>query len=138
MSDKFAECNACHAKGFGASRLCLPCQNNRELIDRQVATIRRLEAEVEGLKQDRQALLDSTELTAKIVMGLGAENEYLKSHLQMHSPQMNGQHSWRFRAGWPITSARGATPDDAVVHAMQLVGQSKAAQAAKGTSNGSR
>ena len=29
--------------------------------------------EVEALKQDRQALLNSTELTAKITMGLGAE-----------------------------------------------------------------
>ncbi len=68
---------------------------------------------------------------ALTIRRLTAENEYLKSHLQMHSPNMGGQHSWRFRAGWPITSARGATPDDAVVHAMQLVAQSKA-DAAKG------
>ena len=36
--------------------------------------------EVEALTQDRQALLDSTELTAKIVMGLGAEVKGLERY----------------------------------------------------------
>jgi len=40
--------------------------------------IAELEGEVERLRADRQALMDSTEVTAKIVLSLGKEVEWLR------------------------------------------------------------
>ena len=59
---------------------------------------------------------------------LKQENAFLKSFLQVHSLHMGGRHSWRFMGGWPISAARGPTPDDAVRHAMELVAESKGAK----------
>ena len=40
--------------------------------------------------------------------------EFLLSRFQSHSLQMNGQHSWRFRTGWPWTHAKGPTIEAAL------------------------
>ena len=44
--------------------------------------------------------------------------EFLLSRFQSHSLQMNGQHSWRFRTGWPWTHAKGPTIEEALKAAM--------------------
>jgi len=46
--------------------------------------------------------------------------EFLLNQFQMHSPQMNGQHSWRFvRDGFPMSEAKGRTAKDAVIVCMR-------------------
>ena len=60
------------------------------------------------------------------IVELEAENAFMKTYLQSHSIQMDGKHSWRWRGGWPMTSARGDSPDKAVKDAMRLVAESLA------------
>ncbi len=57
---------------------------------------------------------------------LQAENVFLKSFLQMHSPQMNGQHSYRWRTGWPMNRFRGPDTDSAVKAAMAAQAEASA------------
>lgn len=45
--------------------------------------------------------------------------EFFFGQMQMHSPKMNGQHSWRFSGGWPMTHCVGPNSEDAVKAAMQ-------------------
>jgi len=45
--------------------------------------------------------------------------EFFLGQMQMHSPKMNNQHSWRFSGGWPMTHCVGANSEDAVKAAMQ-------------------
>ena len=54
---------------------------------------------------------------------LRAENEFLKSRYQMHSPQMNGDHGWLAHNPWP--EFHGNTIDEAVQRAMREVGADK-------------
>jgi len=62
---------------------------------------------------------------------LRAERAFLHSQFQMHSPKMDGQHSWRFRnSGWPMTHAKGPTVEAAIQAAMAEVAREQ--QAAEG------
>jgi len=62
---------------------------------------------------------------------LQAELAFLHSQFQLHSPKMDGQHSWRFRnSGWPMTHAKGPTVEAAIQAAMAEVAREQ--QAAKG------
>ena len=62
---------------------------------------------------------------------LRAELAFLHSQFQMHSPKMDGQHSWRFRnSGWPMTHAKGPTVEAAIQAAMTEVAREQ--QAAEG------
>jgi hypothetical protein len=46
--------------------------------------------------------------------------------MQMHSPKMNGQHSYRFRSGgWPMTHCVGPSEEDAVRSATQEIQRSR-------------
>lgn len=47
--------------------------------------------------------------------------EFLLNQFQMHSPKMNGQHSWRFMYGYPMTKAVGSSARDAVIACMKEV-----------------
>ena len=48
--------------------------------------------------------------------------EFLLLSFQMYSPQMDGQHSYRFRnGGWPMTHLKGPSIEDAVRAAMEGV-----------------
>lgn len=49
---------------------------------------------------------------------LVAENNFLKSFLQMHSPDMGGHHCWRFSGGWLANQLRGSNVHEAVANAM--------------------
>jgi len=41
--------------------------------------------------------------------------EFFFGQMQMHSPDMGGQHSYRFRSGgWPMTHCKGPNAEDAV------------------------
>lgn len=51
--------------------------------------------------------------------------EFCLGQLRMHSPKMNGQHSYRFCGGWPMTHAIGPTPEDAIRAAMAEVTRSR-------------
>lgn len=52
--------------------------------------------------------------------------QFFFGQLQMHSPKMNGQHSYRFRgSGWPMTHCRGPNAEDAVRAAVQEVARSR-------------
>jgi hypothetical protein len=52
--------------------------------------------------------------------------EFLLSQFQMHSPDMGGQHSYRFRNdGWPMTHLRGPDIDEALSEAMSEVERSR-------------
>jgi hypothetical protein len=46
--------------------------------------------------------------------------EFLLNQFQMHSPQMNGVHSWRMGCGYPMNHVKGRTARDAVINAMRL------------------
>lgn len=47
---------------------------------------------------------------------------FCQMQMQMHSPTMDGQHSYRFRSGgWPMTHCRGPNADVAVKAAIQEV-----------------
>lgn len=56
---------------------------------------------------------------------LKAELAFLHGQFQMHSPQMGGEHSWRFMTGWPWTHAKGPNIQDAIRRAMEEVERSK-------------
>ena len=47
--------------------------------------------------------------------------EFLFGEMQRHSPKMNGQHRYRFRGGWPMTSCIGRNPEQAIRAAMREV-----------------
>lgn len=47
--------------------------------------------------------------------------EFFFGQMQMHSPKMDGRHSYRFHSGWPMTLLIGETPEKAVRVAMQDV-----------------
>ena len=52
--------------------------------------------------------------------------EFFFGQLQMHSPDMGGQHSYRFRSGgWPMTHCKGPSAEEAVVAAIEEVKRSK-------------
>lgn len=45
--------------------------------------------------------------------------EFLLSQFQMHSPKMDGQHSYRFlNGGWPMTHLKGSSIEVAIDAAM--------------------
>ena len=46
--------------------------------------------------------------------------------MQMHSPHMGGEHSYRFRSGgWPMTHCKGPTAEIAVKRAVEEVNQAR-------------
>jgi hypothetical protein len=47
--------------------------------------------------------------------------EFFFGQMQMHSPKMDGRHSYRFSSGWPMTLCIGETPEKAVKTAMKDV-----------------
>jgi hypothetical protein len=51
--------------------------------------------------------------------------DFFLHQLQMHSPKMNSQHSYRFRGGWPMTHAVGPSPEDGIRAAMAEVERSR-------------
>lgn len=51
--------------------------------------------------------------------------EFFFGQMQMHSPKMNGQHSYRFRGGWPMTHCVGANAEDAVREAIKEIQRAK-------------
>ena len=55
--------------------------------------------------------------------------EFFLGQMQMHSPRMNGQHSYRFRGGWPMTHCVGQTPEDGIKAAIQEVKREQAGKA---------
>jgi hypothetical protein len=40
--------------------------------------------------------------------------EFFFGQMQMHSPKMDGQHSYSFRGGWPMQHCIGNSPEAAV------------------------
>ena len=51
--------------------------------------------------------------------------EFFFNQMQMMSPKMNGQHSYRLMNGWPITYAVGDSKEDAIRQAIAEVNRSK-------------
>lgn len=50
--------------------------------------------------------------------------------MQMHSPDMGGNHSYRFRSGgWPMTHCKGPNAEQAVRAAIKEIQQSRSASA---------
>lgn len=48
--------------------------------------------------------------------------EFFFGQMQMHSPDMGGNHSYRFRSGgWPMTHCKGSNAEDAVKSAIQEI-----------------
>jgi hypothetical protein len=47
--------------------------------------------------------------------------EFLLGSLQSHSIKMNGEHSWRWHSGWPLSSVRASTAEEAVRQAIKLI-----------------
>lgn len=47
--------------------------------------------------------------------------EFFFGQMQAHSVKMDGQHSYRFRGGWPMTHCIGSTPEEAVRAALKEV-----------------
>ncbi len=45
--------------------------------------------------------------------------EFVFSLMQVTSAKMDGQHLWRFAGGWPMTRAKGQTPEAAIRTAME-------------------
>jgi hypothetical protein len=45
--------------------------------------------------------------------------EFLLNQFQMHSPKMNGIHSWRFINDYIMGHAKGRTARDAVINCMR-------------------
>ena len=45
--------------------------------------------------------------------------EFLLEKFQMHSPKMNGQHSWRFMNDYCMKYAVGRSAKDAVINCMK-------------------
>jgi hypothetical protein len=56
--------------------------------------------------------------------------EFFFGQMQMHSPKMDGQHSYRFRgSGWPMTHCVGPNAEDAVKSALQEIQRSRSESA---------
>ena len=52
--------------------------------------------------------------------------DFLYSCFQMHSPDMGGNHCYRFRnGGWPMTHLKGPNIREAVANAMQEASKEK-------------
>lgn len=51
--------------------------------------------------------------------------EFFFGQMQMHSPKMNGQHSYRFMMGWPMTHCIGSTAEEGVFNAMKEIKREK-------------
>ena len=49
--------------------------------------------------------------------------EFFFSCMQSHSVHMNGNRSWRFHSGWPLSSVAASTPEKAVTKAMLKVAE---------------
>ena len=47
--------------------------------------------------------------------------EFFFGQMQMHSPKMDGQHSYRFRGGWPMAHCKGPNAEAAVKSAIQEI-----------------
>jgi hypothetical protein len=48
--------------------------------------------------------------------------EFFFGQMQMHSPDMEGQHSYRFRSGgWPMTHCKGPNAEEAVKAAINEI-----------------
>ena len=48
--------------------------------------------------------------------------EFFFGQMQMHSPGMGGNHSYRFRSGgWPMTHCKGPSAEDAVRSAIREI-----------------
>ena len=48
--------------------------------------------------------------------------EFFFAQMQMHSPDMGGQHSYRFRSGgWPMTHCKGPNAEEAVLSAIKEI-----------------
>ena len=55
--------------------------------------------------------------------------EFFFGQMQMHSPKMDGQHSYRFKGGWPMTHCVGPNAEDAVRAAIQEIQRSRSESA---------
>ncbi len=56
--------------------------------------------------------------------------EFFFGQMQMHSPKMNGQHSYRFcGSGWPMTHCVGLNAEDAVRAAIKEIKRSRSESA---------
>lgn len=56
--------------------------------------------------------------------------EFFFGQMQMHSPKMDGQHSYRFRGGgWPMTHCVGPNAEHAVKSAIREVQRSRSESA---------
>lgn len=52
--------------------------------------------------------------------------EFFFGQMQMHSPKMNGQHSYRFLSGgWPMNHCVGPSAEEAVRSAMKEIERSR-------------
>jgi len=52
--------------------------------------------------------------------------EFFFGQLQMHSPKMTGQHSYRFKSGgWPMTHCIGPNAEEAVLNAISEIKKHK-------------
>ena len=80
---------------------------------------------------DRAPALERENIALK--QSLIAANEMLEfffGQMQMHSPKMNGQHSYRFRGGWPMTHCVGPNAEAAVKAAIQEIKREREQHAA--------
>ena len=56
--------------------------------------------------------------------------EFFFEQMQMHSPDMGGNHSYRFRSGgWPMTHCKGPTAEQAVISAIKEIQRSRSESA---------
>lgn len=56
--------------------------------------------------------------------------EFFFSQMQMHSPDMGGNHSYRFRSsGWPMTHCKGPNAESAVKAAIREIQRSSSESA---------
>lgn len=56
--------------------------------------------------------------------------EFFFGQMQMHSPKMDGQHSYRLRgSGWPMTHCVGPSAEDAVKSAIREIKRSRSESA---------
>jgi hypothetical protein len=52
--------------------------------------------------------------------------EFFFGQMQMHSPDMGGQHCYRFRGGgWPMTHCKGANVEHAVRSAIEEISRER-------------
>jgi hypothetical protein len=77
---------------------------------------------VEALRSYSRADEDGVEVNTQTCDEAADMLEFFFSQMQMNSPQMNGQHSYRFRSGgWPMTHCKGPNAEDAVKAAIQEI-----------------